>query len=84
MHPILLTAAGHRRQPVTLPGYHAGRPPRNKGRRYPADPPRLKESSHRRSSFGDGVTRGDAANGSSVDPGSAGATVPTDRLLRSS
>ena len=31
MHPILLDAAGHRRQPVTLPGYHAGRPPRNKG-----------------------------------------------------
>jgi hypothetical protein len=31
MHPILLDAAGRRRQPVTLPGYHAGRPPRNKG-----------------------------------------------------
>ena len=43
MHPILLTAAGHRRQPVTLPGYHAGRPPRNKGRRYPADPPTVEE-----------------------------------------
>ena len=43
MHPILLDAAGHRRQPVTLPGYHAGRPPRNKGRRYPADPPAVEE-----------------------------------------
>ena len=43
MHPILLNAAGHRRQPVTLPGYHAGRPPRNKGRRYPADPPTVDE-----------------------------------------
>ena len=43
MHPILLTAAGHRRQPVTLPGYHAGRPPRSKGRRYPADPPTVEE-----------------------------------------
>jgi integrase len=43
MHPILLDAAGHRRQPVTLPGYHAGRPPRNKGRRYPADPPNIEE-----------------------------------------
>ncbi|HEY1516383.1 MAG TPA: tyrosine-type recombinase/integrase [Solirubrobacteraceae bacterium] len=43
MHPILLDAAGHRRQPVTLPGYHAGRPPRNKGRRYPADPPTIEE-----------------------------------------
>jgi hypothetical protein len=30
MPPILLDAAGHRRQPVTLPGY---RPSRNKGRR---------------------------------------------------
>ena len=43
MHPTLLNAAGHRRQPVTLPGYHAGRPPRNKGRRYPADPPTVEE-----------------------------------------
>jgi len=43
MHPILLDAAGRRRQPVTLPGYHAGRPPRNKGRRYPADPPTVEE-----------------------------------------
>jgi hypothetical protein len=39
MHPTLLDAAGHRRAAVTLPGYHSGRPPRNKGRRYPADPP---------------------------------------------
>ncbi len=43
MHPILLDAAGHRRQPVTLPGYHVGRPPRNKGQRYPADPPTVEE-----------------------------------------
>jgi integrase len=43
MQPILLDAAGRRRQPVTLPGYHAGRPPRNKGRRYPADPPAVEE-----------------------------------------
>ena len=43
MHPVLLDAAGHRRQPVTLPGYHVGRPPRNKGRRYPADPPTVEE-----------------------------------------
>jgi hypothetical protein len=26
-----------------MPGYHLGRPPRNKGRRYPADPPRIEE-----------------------------------------
>ncbi len=28
---------------VTLAGYNAGRPPRNKGRRYPADPPTVEE-----------------------------------------
>jgi site-specific recombinase XerD len=43
MHPTLLDAAGHQRAAVTLPGYHAGRPPRNKGRRYPADPPTVEE-----------------------------------------
>ena len=43
MHPILLDAAGHRRQPVTLPGHHSGRLPRNKGRRYPPDPPTVEE-----------------------------------------
>ena len=26
-----------------MPGYHAGRPPRSKGLRYPADPPRVEE-----------------------------------------
>ncbi|MCA1678005.1 MAG: site-specific integrase [Actinobacteria bacterium] len=26
-----------------MPGYHAGRPPRNKGLRYPADPPTVQE-----------------------------------------
>ena len=39
MSQLLLDAAGRRRSPATLPGFHAGRPPRNKGRRYPADPP---------------------------------------------
>jgi integrase len=43
MNSTLLDAAGHQRQPVTLPGYHAGRPPRNKGRRFPADPPTVEE-----------------------------------------
>jgi hypothetical protein len=41
----LLNAAGRRRSPVTLPGYLAGRPPRNKGLRYPPDPPRWRRSS---------------------------------------
>ena len=35
--------AGPRRSPPAMPGYHAGRPPRNKGLRYPADPPRVEE-----------------------------------------
>jgi integrase len=39
----VLDAAGRRRSPATLPGYHAGRPPRNKGIRYPADPPTIDE-----------------------------------------
>jgi len=26
-----------------MPGYHAGRPPRNKGQLYPADPPTVEE-----------------------------------------
>jgi site-specific recombinase XerD len=40
---VLLDAAGRRRSPATLPGYHAGRPPRNKGMQYPADPPTIDE-----------------------------------------
>jgi hypothetical protein len=32
----MLDSAGRRRSPATLPGFHAGRAPRNKGMRYPA------------------------------------------------
>ena len=39
----VLDAAGRRRSPVTMPGYHIGRPPGNKGMRYPADPPTVDE-----------------------------------------
>jgi integrase len=39
----VLDAAGRRRSPATMPGYHAGRPPRNKGIHYPADPPTVDE-----------------------------------------
>ena len=39
----VLDAAGRRRSPATMLGYHAGRPPRNKGRLYPADPPTVEE-----------------------------------------
>ena len=38
-----LDAAGHQRSPVTMPGYHQGRPPKNKGQRFPADPPPVEE-----------------------------------------
>ena len=43
MSLILLDVAGRRRSPATVPGYHCGRPPRNKGQRYPADPPTVEE-----------------------------------------
>jgi len=36
MSELLFDAAGRRRSPATMPGFHAGRPPRNKGIRYPA------------------------------------------------
>jgi integrase len=39
----VLDSAGRRRSPATVPGFHAGRPPRNKGMRYPADPPTVEE-----------------------------------------
>jgi site-specific recombinase XerD len=39
----MLDAAGRRRSPATMPGYRRGCAPRNKGRRYPADPPRVEE-----------------------------------------
>jgi len=35
MESVLLDAAGHRRSPATIPGYHRGRPPRNKHEHYP-------------------------------------------------
>lgn len=39
----VLDSAGRHRSPATLPGFHAGRSPRNKGLRYPADPPTVEE-----------------------------------------
>jgi integrase len=39
----LLDCAGRRRSPATLSGFHEGRPPRNKGLRYPPDPPTVEE-----------------------------------------
>lgn len=43
MSEFLLDRAGRRRSPATMPGFHAGRPPRNKGLRNPADPPKVEE-----------------------------------------
>lgn len=39
----MIDATGRRRSPATMPGYLSGRPPKNKGMRYPADPPRAEE-----------------------------------------
>ncbi len=38
----LLDCASRLRSPATLPGYHQGRPPRNKNLRYPPDRPPLR------------------------------------------
>jgi site-specific recombinase XerD len=43
MESVLLDAAGRHRSPATMPGFHRGRPPRNKGLRYPPDPPPIEE-----------------------------------------
>ena len=40
---VQLDACGRRRSPATLPSFHQGQPPRNKGQRYPADPPTVEE-----------------------------------------
>ena len=55
MESVLLDAAGHRRAPATMPGYHRGRPPRNNGEVYPADPPTVEEIVAVMRSIGDGV-----------------------------
>jgi integrase len=39
----LLDRAGRRRSPATMPDFHAGHSPGNKGLRYPADPPKVEE-----------------------------------------
>jgi hypothetical protein len=40
---VALDSAGRRPSPATLPGFHSGRAPRNKGMLYPADPPTVEE-----------------------------------------
>ena len=43
MSDLQLDRAGRRRSPATMPGFPAGREPRNKGLRHPADPPTVEE-----------------------------------------
>ena len=44
MEPVpLLDRTGRRRSPATLSSFHVGRPPRNRGRSYPPDPPTVEE-----------------------------------------
>ena len=39
----LFDVVGRRRSPATVPGFRVGKPPRNKGQRYPADPATVEE-----------------------------------------
>ena len=43
MSDLQLDRAGRRRSPATMPRFLAGRPPRDEGLRYPADPPEVEE-----------------------------------------
>ena len=79
MSELLLDRAGRRRSPATLPGFHAGHAPANKGPRYPADPPKVEsiiavmraagEATHGRGWRG--ADRDHVASGA-AHPGSAG------------
>ena len=57
-----LDSLGRGRPPAAVPGYLAGRRPRSKGRRYPADPPRTEEIMQMMRCCGDGM-HGDRARG---------------------
>ena len=43
MSEELLDCLGRRRSPAATAAFHVGRPPRNRGLRYPADPPPVEE-----------------------------------------
>jgi hypothetical protein len=55
MSELLFDRVGRSRSPATMPGFHTGRPPRNKGLRYPADPPKVEEIVAVMRTAGDGV-----------------------------
>ncbi len=57
-----LDSLGRPRSPAAVPGYLTGRPSRNKGRRYPADPPRTEEIIAVMRCAGDGL-HGERARG---------------------
>jgi hypothetical protein len=52
-----LDSLGRQRSPAAVPGCLTGRPSRNKGRRYPADPPRTEEIIAVMRCAGDGLRR---------------------------
>ena len=51
----LLDTCGRHRSPATLTEFYQGRPPRNKGQRYPADPPTVEEIIAVMHAAGDGM-----------------------------
>ena len=51
----LLDRAGRRRSPATISSLHQGVPPRNKGRRYPPEPPTVEEIIAVMGAAGDGA-----------------------------
>ena len=53
----LLDCAGRRRSPATTSRFHQGLPARNKGRRYPPDPPTVEEIVAVMRAAGDGPVR---------------------------
>ena len=55
MSELLLDREGRRRSQATLPGFDAGHAPCNKGVRYPADPPKVKEIVAVMQAVGDGA-----------------------------
>jgi integrase len=55
MSELLVDRAARRRSPATLPGFHAGHAPGNKGLCYPADPPKVEEIIAVMRSAGDGT-----------------------------
>jgi hypothetical protein len=75
MSELLVDRAGRRRSPATMPGFHAGRPPHNKGLRYPADPPKVEEISAVIRAAGDDA-HGRRLRGADRDPVSSWPTHP--------